>query len=536
MSDPLIQLGPSLRLRIFLGTSVALTLVVLLGSLAVWLAARAILERNLNDALRERAHALSARFAPRGPPHPLLNGRPGAPERRGEGRGDDIRPGAPERRGEGRNDNRIDERKPPQNQGNVPPELRQGDGAFFIQIIDEEKNEIARSSSLPDDDSLASLFPSHASSLSGDRIAVVHLHDGRPVRVIAERLPAGPFSLPPWLSTAPTTTFTSGTHTLFVGIDAAPVTNDLERLALALAALWIVTSALGIGVAVWLQRTVLIPVARISHDIGELGPDELHARLSTIHVPREMQIIPQRLNDLISRLEAAFLREKATIANIAHELRTPVAGLRMTLELAMAAKPSATELKTLTTCLRITLSMQAMIANLLTLARLEANPLLPTTDETDLEEITRACWSNLDARASERGLHIRWEMSANVALVRAAPEQIHMIVGNLLDNAVSYCPPTGNITVIIENRDSHVALTVRNPTDGTLKKCTDVFLPFWRGDTSRTGDLHCGLGLALVQRLVSALGGSVEAQLDDQHHFIITVLLPAVTDGPVKPS
>lgn len=516
MSDPLVhQLGPSLRLRIFLGTSVALTLVVLIGSLAVWLAARAILERGLNDALRERAHTFSARFAPRGPPHPVSNGRPDAPERRDEGR----------------NDPRVNERKPPPNQGNAPPELRQGDGTLFMQIIDEEKNEISRSPSLPDNDSLVALLPSQ---FNGDRIALIHLHDGRPIRVMAERLPPGPLSLPPWLSTALTTASTSGTLTMIIGIDAAPVINDLERLALALAALWIVTSALGIGVAVWLQRTVLVPVARISHDIGGLGPDELHARLSTIHVPREMQIIPQRLNDLLSRLEAAFLREKATIANIAHELRTPVAGLRMTLELALAAKPSVTEHKTLTTCLRITLSMQAMIANLLTLARLEAHPLSPTTDETDVEEITRTCWSTLDARTRERGLHIHWEMNANVALIRAAPEPVHMIVSNLLDNAVSYCPPTENITVTSENRGTHVALTVRNPTDGTLKKCTDVFLPFWRGDTSRTGDLHCGLGLALVQRLVSALGGSVQAQLDDQHHFIITVLLPAVMDEPAR--
>ena len=516
MSDPLVHRpGPSLRLRIFLGTSVALTLVVFIGSLAVWLAARAILERGLNDALQERSHSLSARFAPRGPPHPVSNGRTDAPERRSDGR----------------SDNRTDERRPPQNQGNVPPEFRQGDGTFFMQIIDEEKIEISRSPSLPDNDSLTSLLPSH---LSGDRIALVHLHDGRPIRVMAERLPPGPLSLPTWLSTAPTTASTSRTLTMIIGIDAASVTNDLERLALALAALWIVTSALGIGVAVWLQRTVLVPVARISHDIGGLGPDELHARLRTIEVPREMQIIPLRLNDLLGRLEAAFLREKATIANIAHELRTPVAGLRMTLELALAAKPSVTEQKTLATCLRITLSMQAMITNLLTLARLEANPLLPTSDETAVEEITRACWSNLDARATERGLHIHWEISANVALVRAAPEQVHMIVGNLLDNAVSYCPPAGNITVSSENRSAHVALIVRNPTDGTLKKCTDVFLPFWRGDASRTGDLHCGLGLALVQRLVSALGGSVHAQLDDQHHFIITVLLPAAVNGPGK--
>jgi signal transduction histidine kinase len=501
MSEPLLhQLGPSLRLRIFLGTSVALTLVVLIGSLAVWLAARAILERNLNDALRERAHSLSARFAPRGPPHSAPNGRPGAPERRGDGR--------------------SDERKP-------PPEMRQGDGPFFMQIIDDNKREITRSPSLPETDSLAALLPSR---LSGDRIAIIHLHDGRPVHVMAERLPAGPLSLPPWLPAAATSTATNGTLTLLIGIDAAPMTGDLERLALALAALWMVTSALGVGVAVWLQRTVLIPVARISHDLGGLGPDELHARLSTIDVPREMQIIPQRLNDLLSRLEAAFLREKATIANIAHELRTPVAGLRMTLELALAAKPSATEEKTLTTCLRITDAMQAMIVNLLTLARLEGGQLTSLTGETDPEEIARVCWSQLEARANERGLRVHWDISANAPLINATKEPIHMVISNLLDNAVSYTPQNGDLTISIRKHGQHVALTVSNPTTGTLRDCADIFRPFWRGDASRTGDLHCGLGLALVQRLVIALGGTVTARLTDDHHFVIEVFLPAVRD------
>ena len=361
-------------------------------------------------------------------------------------------------------------------------------------------------------------------------MAMVHLRDGRPVRVMVERLPTEPFLLPPWLAAAPTITPTSGALTMIIGIDAAPMTSDLERLALALAALWILTSALGIGMAVWLQRTVLLPVARISHGLGELGPDELHARLSTIDVPREMQIIPQRLNDLLSRLEAAFLREKATIANIAHELRTPVAGLRMTLELALAAKPSATEQKTLATCLRITDAMQAMIVNLLTLARLEGGQLTPLPGEADPEEIARVCWSQLETRANERGLRVHWEVSANAPLINATKEPIHMVISNLLDNAVSYTPQNGDLTISIREHAQHVALTVSNPISGTLRDCTDIFRPFWRGDASRTGDLHCGLGLSLVQRLVIALGGTVTAHITDDHHFVIAVFLPGVRD------
>ena len=109
---------PSLRVRIFLGTSVALAVVVLVGAVAVWLSARAVLGRGLDDALRERAHALGARVAPHGPPRPGWNVRPGPPERR------DERPlPPPERR---------DERPLPPGALAVPPDVRAGEGAFLI--------------------------------------------------------------------------------------------------------------------------------------------------------------------------------------------------------------------------------------------------------------------------------------------------------------------------------------------------------------------------------------------------------------------
>ena len=101
-----------------------------------------------------------------------------------------------------------------------------------------------------------------------------------------------------------------------------------------------------------------------------------------------------------------------------------------------------------------------------------------------------------------------------------------MVITNLLDNAVTYAPVGSVITVVVDAVGDRIRLTIANPSDGTLTDTSAVFEPFWRGDTARTAGLHCGLGLALVQRLVVLMGGTVRAELDGERSFVITVTLP----------
>jgi signal transduction histidine kinase len=401
--------------------------------------------------------------------------------------------------------------------------VRADGGTVFIQILDSDGQEVARSPSLASNESLsAHLPPDHAAG----RIHSAILQDHRPIRLTAERLPPSPpGSWPPWLKTPPGVTVRERPLQILVAIDASPVVSDLQRLGMVLGCLWLVTTALGLAVALWLHRTILRPLTSLSQGIAALGPNELHVRLSTAEVPREMQVVPQRLNDLLSRLEQAFLREKATLANIAHELRTPITGLRMTLELALAEDLPPAQAKTLTTCLRITESMQGMIANLLTLAKLDASDQRLPTGTCPLEETARTVWSQHAARAAERGLNITWQTPDELQ-VRLTAEQAQMVIGNLFDNAVSYAAPGSTITVSLSVHDGMAGITVDNSTETEIGDLSQVFVPFWRGDQSRTGGLHCGLGLALVQRLVTALGGRVEVSAPRAKHFCITAWMP----------
>lgn len=394
---------------------------------------------------------------------------------------------------------------------------------MFIQIIDAEGRELARSPSLSTEESLTTLLPPH--HVPG-QIHSAALLDHRPVRLTTERLPPSlPATWPFWLKTTAITPPRDRPLTILVAIDAGPVVSDLQRLGVVLAGLWLITTALGLVVAWWLHRTILRPLTNLAHGIAALGPDDLHARLTSAQVPHEMQVVPERLNDLLTRLENAFLREKATLANLAHELRTPIAGLRMTLELALADHPPTAQATALTTCLRITESMQAMIANLLVLARLDAGHQKLPSGECALEETARAAWSALAVRARERDLRIAWITPGDV-LVRATTDQAQMVINNLFDNAVSYAAAGSTITVTIDEHDGHGRLMVDNHSETTLGDISQVFVPFWRGDQARSGGVHCGLGLALVQRLVTALGGSVSATVPTERVFRVVVLLP----------
>jgi signal transduction histidine kinase len=109
----------------------------------------------------------------------------------------------------------------------------------------------------------------------------------------------------------------------------------------------------------------LRPLHRIAAEIAAVKVDDLTTRIGTAHVPAEVTPIKDRLNELLSRLEASFLRERRFNADVAHELRTPLAGIRTTIEVALARERDVTEYRAaLGDCLEITAGMQSVVNNL----------------------------------------------------------------------------------------------------------------------------------------------------------------------------
>jgi signal transduction histidine kinase len=246
-------------------------------------------------------------------------------------------------------------------------------------------------------------------------------------------------------------------------------------------------------------------------------------------MPAEIQPIKSRLNDLLSRLEEAFKRERRFTADVAHELRNPLAGIRSTIEVNLTRTRDIPEYKSaLSECLEIVENMQTMVNNLLLLARLDAQQISLQSEQIRLAELVNSCWRPLSEEAIDHEITFDNRIDPEI-MCETDRQNLAIILSNILENAVEYTDEGGQIRATGRQGEGSVEITVSNtgcPLNN--EQAAQVFDCFWRGDSSRKdAGVHCGLGLALVDRIIKALGGSTTAEVENGGIFKIHLTLPA---------
>jgi two-component system sensor histidine kinase QseC len=326
--------------------------------------------------------------------------------------------------------------------------------------------------------------------------------------------------------------------TLVVGREIAGLQATLAVVRGLLVGVGILAVMLSAGVLAWVVRRSLGPIDRLGAQIAKVGEDDLSARIDAAGIPQELAPVVGRLNDLLARLEAAFQRERRFTGNVAHEMRTPLAGLRSKLELALSRDraPEAYR-EALGDCLDIDLQMQGMVENLLHLARADAGQLEVRREPVDLAEVFQKCWEPLGARARRRGLSVEWCLNVP-GTVETDRDQLRLVLQNILDNAVGHANDRGSIRVAARADRDVAVLTVSNT--GSILSADEVhhvFDRFWRGDAScrDAGDSRCGLGLPLCKTIIEQLDGAIEATTSADGKFTISIRLPHAGTGASSP-
>ena len=280
-------------------------------------------------------------------------------------------------------------------------------------------------------------------------------------------------------------------------------------------------------------RQELRPLDELASAIERIGAANLADRVRLSGCPAELAPVVACLNQLLGRLDAALTREKSFAADVAHELRTPLAGLVTTLEDCSSRPCDSREYQAaLANCLGIARGLQGLIENLLQLARADAGRYTLNPEPADIDPLVRDCWSPFKERAAERNLRLEWDLDGTP---RGAVDQeaARQVLNNLFDNAVTYADAGGQIRISLLDEGARVRLTVAN--SGCVLapgETARVFDRFWRGDSSRsaTGQ-HCGLGLSLCKKLVERQGGTIRAEIR-KGWFFVSLTLPA-TPGQV---
>jgi signal transduction histidine kinase len=272
------------------------------------------------------------------------------------------------------------------------------------------------------------------------------------------------------------------------------------------------TAVVVLAIGLWRMVTAgLKPVNTLAEEIGALKETDLARRFQLNGIPTELVPIIDRLNEFLGRLDAAFAREKSFTADVAHELRTPLAGLQSTLEVCRSRPRGAVEYeKAIDECVAITDRMSAMAGTLLLLARTESGQIKIERRPTDLIQMIRSIWGMLQDRAAQRGLNITFDMP-DAMVIETDPDKMRIVLQNLLDNAVSYTNDGGQVRLTAKRCDQGSIIEIAN----TGSKIAETDVPrtlerFWRGEASRTEtETHSGLGLSLASRLTSLLGNEL---------------------------
>ncbi len=295
------------------------------------------------------------------------------------------------------------------------------------------------------------------------------------------------------------------TVTLVVASDRAALDRTLAGIAaglLLVGAVVLTATALIVTTAV---RRGLGPLDAVGQQAATIDASTLQTRFATEVMPAELRPITERLNDLLARLDEAFQRERRVTADIAHELRTPIAELRTLAEVGVKWPEEAA----FQDALQIAQRMETLVTGLLALARHDAGHQPITREPVALRTLVDEVWSPLAQRARSRQLDVAMDVTGQW---QTDPTLLRMIVGNLLANAVEYTSERGQIRVA----GNESRLDISNTTDQLQREdLPHLFERFWRKDAARTHDGHTGLGLTLAQAATAALSLELSAEMPD---------------------
>ena len=257
-------------------------------------------------------------------------------------------------------------------------------------------------------------------------------------------------------------------------------------------------------------RDGLKPLDALAAAVSAVDPSSLHARFSTGHEPLELKPIVSHLDRLMDRLEMGFLRERRFGADLAHELRTPIAEMRTKLDLA-AKWPEERNDELFSAAREINGRMERVVETMLQLASLEGKGDRIPMETVRLAPIVVETWTPLRELAEERQLETEIHCGGD-ASVEGDLELWKHILSNLFSNAVTYAPAGGFVRLDVHNDGLSISNTVG---DLGSENPAQLFERFWRADGSRSDGRHSGLGLSLVQACAHDMGFQATASLEN---------------------
>jgi len=462
--------GPTFRLRLTLTISLLSFLVLAIASTVIYLAARQILRHNLDNALLAiaRTEVASAIDGPGGRVHVHEEGR-------------------------------------------APIQLEVADDYVKLAMIKRADAVLARTANLADEP-LRTDPDREAAALAGKPSFGSTHRGGEVFRVVYYPL-HGPSGEP---------------LVAVVALPMQPIRHSLYSLLEVLLAVLVGGSAAAALGASRIARHLTRPLERIAEAAHAIDESDPAARIPATSPDAELREVTAILNDLLARMQAALQSQRRFVADASHELRSPLANLRGTVEVALRQPRSSEDYRTtleeaLAEIERLCRLVEAMLA--LTRADAQRIDLQPTP--CDLARLAQAAARAHAARADAAGVAIECQAESAVPAT-CDMDRLRAALDNLLDNAVRHAPRGSTVSVRVRRRDGLGIVEIQDRGPGLERADLErVFERFYRADAARarhSGGL--GLGLTIARSIVEAHGGTIRAESEPGQGATFIVELP----------
>jgi len=387
----------------------------------------------------------------------------------------------------------------------------------FLQILDNEGNWIFRASALERN----SIAPVQSEGIEGPSYFDGWV-DGKPFRFVDARLEVNGRVYA--MQTAVPTDDASRTLSLF------------RRYLLMSAPLLLLAAASG---GYWLSRRALSPVDALTCNARKISGSNLRDRLESLQTGDELQRLADTLNEMLARIESAFLRTTQFTADASHELRTPISLIRTEAEIALRRSRGDAEYReALRHILLEAERTTSLVEELLALARADCGRETLHLAPLDLQALLAETVSEWQQLIQARNLRFTPSLPTHEIDILADRLAIQRLLAILLDNAVKYTPAPGSIELRLEQGNQSALISVRDSGIGIAEQDqAKIFERFYRVDKARSREFGgAGIGLAIAHWIVLQHHGSilVQSSLGQGSTFLVAMPLLAVGETAAR--
>jgi heavy metal sensor kinase len=320
-------------------------------------------------------------------------------------------------------------------------------------------------------------------------------------------------------------------YTVEMGIpseDAIETLHSFRSYLLMFAPLLLVAAA---GGGYWLSRRALSPVDALVRTAREISGTNLNTRLQKLETGDELQRLSDTLNEMLDRIESAFLRITEFTADASHELRTPVSLIRTEAELALRRSRGEAEYKeSLRHILLEAERTTALIEQLLSLARADSGREKLCLQPVDLRQTVRSVVEGWQQVATIRNLQFSASLEVPDFFVLGDETLLRRLADILLDNAFKYTSAPGSVHLSLEPKGVSAVITVKDTGVGIPEEeQSKIFERFYRVDKARSrAQGGAGLGLAIAHWIVTQHAGSIGVESQSGDGATFRVELPMI--------